>query len=98
MKKIGAFTLFSLLSLLLGFISGAIVWAILKIINILTECIWEVAPEYINIHPLIYNLIICCAGALIIYLITKKFGELPQLTEEVFDVINKKGGYPYNNL
>ncbi len=29
---------------------------------------------------------------------TKKFGELPQLTEEVFDVINKKGGYPYNNL
>lgn len=97
-NKIITFALLSLLSLILGFISGAIIWIILKLINFCTDFIWTLVPGYINIHPLAYNLIVCCIGAVLIVLLARKVGDLPHLSEEVMDIIKKDGGYPYNRL
>ena len=41
---------------------------------------------------------VCVIGAIAIVLFTKKFGDLPHFTEEVFEMIKKDGGYPYNRL
>lgn len=97
-SKLIKFLLLSLLSLVLGLICGAIVWFILKVITICTDFVWEFIPGCICIHPLIYNLIVCCLGAIFIVLLTLKFGELPHLTEEVMEIIKVDGGYPYNRL
>ena len=97
-NKIVKFLLLSLLSLVLGFVSGAIVWIILKIITFCTDFIWQFLPSFINIHPLFYNLIVCCVGAILIVLLARKFGDLPHLTEEVTEIIKKDGGYPYNKI
>lgn len=97
-NKITTFALLSLLSLFLGLISGAIVWIILKLITLFTDCIWKYLPAYANIHPLVYNLIVCCIGAVAIVLLARKFGDLPDLTEDVMATIKKDGGYPYNRL
>lgn len=37
-------------------------------------------------------------GTILIFLIARKFGDLPHLTEEVLELINKNGSYPYNKL
>lgn len=97
-KKIVSLILFGLLSTILGFICGAIIWALLKIINLGIDCLWTYIPGYINIHPIIYNTIICCIGAILIVLLARKFGNLPHLTEEVMAIIKRDGKYPYNKL
>lgn len=97
-NKFIKFLLLSLLSLFLGFISGAIVWIILKVITFCTDFIWSFIPGVINIHPLVYNLIVCCIGAVLIVLLARKVGDLPHLTEEVMDIIKKDGGYSYDRL
>ena len=97
-SKIITFIVLSLLSLILGFVSGAIVWIILKLITLLTNVIWENIPGVINVHPLVYNLIVCCIGALLIVALARKVGNLPHLSEEVMGIIKKDGGYPYDRL
>lgn len=92
------FFLLSLLSLALGFVSGAIVWLILKVITFCTDFIWEFIPGFINIHPLVYNLIVCCVGSVLIVLLARNVGDLPHLTEEVMEIIKVDGGYPYDRL
>lgn len=97
-SKIVKFLLLSLLSLVLGFVCGAIVWVILKLINISTDFMWDFLPGVVNISPLIYNLLVCCIGAVLIALLARKIGDLPHLTEEVTEIIKKDGGYPYDKL
>ena len=86
------FILFSLMSMFLGAIAGAIVFIILKIMNAGIDILWS------NSHSLISNIIICTVGAILIGLLQRKHGILPDNTEEVMEKIKKDGGYPYNKL
>lgn len=91
MKKAGKILLVGLMALLLGAIAGAIVWVILRIINLGTDLIWCRSG-------LVYNLVVCIIGALLIGLWQRKFGILPEETEEVMERIKTEGIYPYDRL
>ena len=43
-------------------------------------------------------MIVRIIGAVLIGLLATRFGPLPHLTEGVFAIIKKGGGYPYNRL
>lgn len=97
-KKHLAVLLFGFFALILGFIAGLLVWTVLKLITAGTEFFWSFLPEKLPIHPLIYNVVICSIGAILIFFFRKKHGPLPDTTEEVMAKIKKTGKYPYNNL
>ena len=90
MKKPSAFILFSLLSLVLGFVAGAAVWLILKAIGLGTELLWTIIPGFLGGNQLAYNIVVCIIGAVLIGLLANKYGSLPHLTEEVFAIIKKR--------
>ena len=67
MNKTGKIILISLLSAVLGGSSGAVLWAVLKIMDLGMELLWTVIPERAGLeHSLVYMLAVTLAGGLII--------------------------------
>ena len=83
--------LIGLMSMLLGAVAVGLVWIVLFAVNKCTELVWRY-------DSLPYYLVVCCVGAVLIGLWQKKYGILPDDTEQVFATIKKTGSYPYNRL
>lgn len=88
--------LFMLYALLIGAITGLIIWTFLKIMNISIELIWEKLPNIIEIP--FYTIIVCTLGGLIIGIWRKINGDYPEDLEEVMSKVKKEGNYPYDNI
>ena len=99
MKKIISIVAFGILSFILGAASGAIVWLILKIMDLGIEFFWTWLPEKFNADgSLIYFMTVCLIGGCLIGLWQKKYGLLPDELPVVLGKIHKDGRYPYDNL
>lgn len=97
-KRLGLVSICAL-ALLLGLICGAIVWAVLKIMNLGISAIWTWLPEALGCsHSLPYYLIVCLTGGLIIGLVQRQVGPLPDDIEHVLGRVKMTGGYPYDRL
>lgn len=92
--NLGIFVVFSFC---LGAVSGAVVWMLLKIMNLGIHLLWDVIPGYFN-HSFYVTFAVCLLGGLMIGLWQKKFGILPDDMETVMGQLKKNGTYPYNRL
>ena len=87
------------LSLVLGFLCGLIVWGILRIMSLGVDLLWVRLPELLGLgRSLPYYLICCLIGGLLIGLMRKQYGPLPDNMEQVFGRIRFQGRYPYDRL
>ena len=94
---------FCLLTFLLGFAAGGIVWFLLQAMQIGIELIWTALPAVLHLAggtaaTLVYNLIVCFIGAILIALVQKHYGPLPDTMEEVLGRVKRTGTYPHDNL
>lgn len=90
-KKFSYVLLMGVMAFFLGAIAGAVVKILLFLINGGIDLLWHRSG-------ILYNLIVCLIGGLLIGLYQKKFGILPHNMEEVMDTIKKQGKYPYDRL
>ena len=99
MNKTGKIILISLLSAVLGGSSGAVLWAVLKIMDLGMELLWTVIPERAGLeHSLVYMLAVTLAGGLIMGLWQRRYGLLPEEMPQVMARVKSEGGYPYDRL
>ncbi|MFV0466430.1 MAG: chloride channel protein [Lachnospiraceae bacterium] len=99
MKKFIHVAAFGVLSFLLGAFAGVVVWAVLKLMELGIESLWEWIPAALELEAsLPYYLVICIAGGVLIGIIQKKYGLLPDTFEQVLGRIKKEGKYPYDKL
>lgn len=99
MEKKRNIFLFAILMLILGAGAGALIWAVLTVMEAGIEILWTDIPKYIGASDmLIYNLAVCLLGGWCIGLLQKKYGLLPEKLDMVLQRSKKEGGYPYNNL
>lgn len=99
MEKKKKLFLFAILMIVLGAGAGALIWAVLKIMDVGIEILWIDVPQYIGVsNMLIYNLAVCILGGLLIGLLQRKYGLLPEKLDAVMQRAKQEGGYPYNNL
>ena len=89
--------LYVLLATVLGGMAGALVWALLRIMNLGIEMVWHVAPGYVG-NEVVYTLGVCLLGGLLIGLWQKKFGIYPQELEEVMHELRSTGTYSYSRI
>ena len=89
--------LYVLLSAGLGALAGALVWVLLRIMNLGIELVWHVVPEYVG-NDVVYTIGVCLLGGLLIGLWQKKFGIYPQELEEVMHELRSTGTYPYSRI
>lgn len=99
MKKMTRILLVGILSFVLGAFSGAIVWAVLQIMNLSMGFFWTYLPSAISAEgSLGYNLAVCGCGGVLIGLWQRKYGILPDSLETVMEKLKKDGSYPYHNV
>lgn len=84
--------MFGFLALILGAIAGVIIWGLLNVMDLAIDFIWDRPAS------LVYNLAVCCSGAVCIGLWQKKYGIYPDSTEKVIAIIKTRGRYPYDKL
>ena len=80
----------------IGTVAGALVWALLKIMAIGTEMIWEWIPE--KIHIPYYTVLVCTVGGAIIGIFRKLYGDYPEDMETVMGKVKKEKRYEYKNM
>ena len=80
----------------IGTAAGALVWALLKIMAIGTEMIWEWIPE--KIHIPYYTVLVCTVGGAIIGIFRKLYGDYPEDMETVMGKVKKEKRYEYKNM
>lgn len=80
----------------IGTVAGALVWALLKIMAIGTEMIWEWIPE--KIHIPYYTVLVCTVGGAIIGIFRKLYGDYPEDMETVMGKVKTEKRYEYKNM
>lgn len=99
MEKKIKIILFGILSFVLGAASGTFVWCILKVMDLGIDLLWEYLPACLPFqYSLIYPVIVCTLGGILIGLWQKKHGILPDSLETVMEKIKENGHYPYDRL
>ncbi|MEE0434724.1 MAG: chloride channel protein [Peptococcaceae bacterium] len=99
MKEKRDYLLLGVFSLLMGALSGVVIWAVFHLMHWSITLIWETIPMQLGAsHSLAYNVIVCVSGGVLIGLMQKKFGALPEPLPAVMARVKKEGGYPYNRL
>ena len=83
-------------SLIIGAITGIIVWTFLRVMNISINLIWYKIPNIIEIP--FYTILVCTLGGFLIGLFKKKYGDYPEELEEVIKKVQKDGKYSYKNI
>lgn len=83
-------------TILIGIISGIIIWSFIKIMDLGINFFWGYLPELITFKY--YTIIICLMGGLIIGLWKHKFGDSPEELNEVIKKVKKDHRYSYNNF
>jgi len=89
--------LYILLATVLGAAAGALVWALLRIMNLGIDLIWHILPHYVG-NEVAYTFAVCLLGGLLIGLWQRKFGIYPQELEEVMHELRTTGTYPYSKI
>lgn len=99
MNKQGKIVLISILATVLGAISSAVIWVVLKIMTLGMDLLWTILPAKLGAeHNLVYMMAVTITGGVIIGLWQKKFGLLPEELPQVMGRVKKEGSYPYDNL
>ena len=76
---------------IIGAFAGGLVWALLKVLAVGTEVIWEWIPGRFSIP--FYTIVVCTIGAAIIGLFRKKYGDYPEEMETVMGKVKKEKHY-----
>ena len=96
MKKIKNKIIFIIYTIILGGLTGLIIWTFLKVMNLGIGFLWEYLPEKMNFKY--YPLIICLIGGIIIGIWKTKFGDSPEELSEVMKKIKKDKRYKYDDI
>ena len=81
---------------LIGAVAGALVWILLKIMAVGTEFLWKWFPGKTSVPY--YTILICVAGAAIIGIFRKIFGDYPEDLETVMEKVRVEKRYEYKNM
>lgn len=88
------FLLLGLFSLLLGALSGVVLWAVLQVMNGGIALLWEVVPSYLDLgDSIFYPLLVCMVGGVLIGFIQKRNGAIPETMHQVMATVKAEGGY-----
>ena len=83
-------------AILLGAVTGTVIWAFLRSVGIGTNLLWKRLPEKFDIRG--YRIVVCTVGGLIIGIFRKVFGDYPEELPVVMGKVKKDGHYDYSNM
>ena len=83
-------------AVVLGAVTGVVIWGFLKAVSYVTGLLWEKLPEAVQFPG--YAIALCAVGGLIIGIVRKFFGDYPEELETVMTKVKKDGHYDYSKM
>ena len=88
------YLLLGVFSLVLGAVSGVVLWAVLQVMHGGITLLWEVVPSYLSVDDsVLYSLLVCMIGGVLIGVIQKRYGAIPETMHQVMATVKAEGGY-----
>lgn len=81
---------------IIGAVAGGLVWALLKIMSVGMNLIWEWIPEHFLLPY--YTIVVCVIGAFLIGIFRKVYGDYPEEMETVMAKVKTEKHYDYKNM
>ncbi len=81
---------------IIGAVAGGVIWAFLKVMSLGTHFLWEWLPSRYSIPC--YTLIVCTAGAALIGVFRRKFGDYPEELDSVMAKVKADKTFDYSNM
>ena len=81
---------------IIGAVAGGLVWALLKIMAVGMNLIWEWIPEHFLLPY--YTIVVCVIGAFLIGIFRKVYGDYPEEMETVMAKVKTEKHYDYKNM
>ncbi|RAP51047.1 MAG: hypothetical protein BZ133_03880 [Methanosphaera sp. SHI613] len=82
--------------ILIGIISGLIIWSFIKVMNVGINFFWDYLPTRLNFKY--YTIFTCLIGGLTVGLFKHKYGENTRELAEVIKTVKTEHRYPYHNI
>lgn len=96
MKKAWNGLLMFIYTVLLGAVTGSVIWGFLKLMNLCIGLLWDTLPAKLDFW--FYTPVVCIVGSLLTGLYKKKFGDYPEELPVVLAKVKEDGGYQYHNI
>lgn len=94
MKTKTEYLLLGIFSLLLGALSGVVLWVVLQLMHFGIAFVWEIAPAQLAFgDSVLYPIFVCMLAGVLIGLIQKHYGALPETMHQVMATVKAEGGY-----
>ncbi|MCL2076545.1 MAG: chloride channel protein [Betaproteobacteria bacterium] len=87
---------FMLIALILGAVTGGIIWLFLKAVEAGIVLLWEIFPARMGFDA--YPIVVCAAGGVIIGLWRRKFGNYPEELQDVMATVKETRRYDSRNI
>lgn len=85
-----------ILVLLLGAVTGAVLWVFLKAVGLCTTLLWDTLPKAAGVRWL--PIVVCALGGLAAGLIRKRYGDYPEELHVVLGKIKRDKHYDYGPM
>lgn len=92
---------YALLTIVFGAFAGAFAWLFFFLMNNGIALIWDTFPAFLSdagIPVLLYPLVLCVVGGVVIGLFAKRFGAYPESLNAVMGQVKKTGRYEYEHI
>lgn len=88
MKTKTEYLLLGIFSLLLGALSGVILWVVLQLMHFGIAFVWEIAPAQLAFgDSVLYPMLVCMLAGVLIGLIQKHYGAVPETMHQVLATV-----------
>ncbi len=84
------------LTVMLGAVTGLVIWCFLKAVSLCTTFIWEFIPDTAGNKWVMVA--VCALGGLAVGLVRKKYGDYPETLDTVMGKIKKDKHYSYHPM
>ena len=97
-KKASNYLQLAIFCMVIGAVIGGIIWTFLKTMSLGIGFLWEKLPSQLGVSSVIYTIVLCTVGGLIIGLFRKKFGDYPEELDTVIGKVKEEKHYDYKNM
>lgn len=93
--------LYAVMTIAFGAFAGAFAWAFFFLMNSGIHLLWEVIPAQLSaagLPAVVYPVVFCTVGGLVIGLFVKRFGAYPEDLNTVMAKVKETGRYEYDHM
>ncbi len=96
MKEVKNNLILTLYTIIIGAVTGLIIWCFIRGMNLGIGFFWEYLPSLVDFKY--YTIAMCLMGGILVGIWKSRFGDSPEELDEVIQIVKRDHRYSYDNM